>query len=139
MMRRLKIEPRRNTGLILNSLVDVALSLVIAFMVSMPLFFETGIFVSAPGAVRAKSNEPSSDIKANIFLTNDGKIFLNEARVSYENLRELLPRLLQRSAERRVIVAAEEGVKYDRVMQVLDLAKQSGAADLALLRTRRKQ
>ncbi len=138
-MRRLRIDSRRNPGLILNSLVDVALSLVIAFMVSMPLFFETGIFVSAPSAMQAKSNEPISDIKANIFLTNDGKIFLNEAQVSYDNLKELLPRLLERSVERRVIVAAEDRVKYDRVMEVLDLAKQSGAADLALLRTRRKQ
>lgn len=123
--------------MILNSLVDVALSLVIAFMVSMPLFFESGIFVSAPAAARTGANEPGSDIKANIFLTNDGKILLNEAQVSYENLTELLPRLLQRSVERRVVVAAEDQVKYDRVMRVLDIAKQSGAADLALLRTRR--
>ncbi|MGQ9707656.1 MAG: ExbD/TolR family protein [bacterium] len=136
-MRRRGFEPRRNPGLILNSLVDVALSLVIAFMVSMPLFFESGIFVSAPGAVRAGANEPGSDIKANVYLTNDGRILLNEAQVSFENLSELLPRLLQRSVERRVIVSAEDQVKYERVMQVLDLAKQSGAADLSLLRTRR--
>lgn len=136
-MRRRVHEPRRNPGLILNSLVDVALSLVIAFMVSMPLFFETGIFVSAPGTTRATENEPVSDIKVNIFLTNDGKILLNEAQVSYDNLSELLPRLLQRSVERRVIVATEDQVKYGRVMKVLDLAKQSGAADLALLRTRK--
>ncbi len=136
-MRRRGFEKRRNPGLILNSLVDVALSLVIAFMVSMPLFFETGIFVSAPGAAKAGENEPVSDIKANIFLTNDGKILLNEAQVSYDNLSELLPRLLQRSVERRVIVSAEDQVKYDRVMKVLDLAKQAGARDLALLRTRK--
>jgi biopolymer transport protein ExbD len=136
-MRRRRFEPRKNPGLILNSLVDVALSLVIAFMVSMPLFFESGIFVSAPGAVRAGADEPGSDIKANVYLTNDGRILLNEAQVSFENLSELLPRLLQRSVERRVIVSAEDQVKYERVMQVLDLAKQSGAADLALLRTRR--
>ncbi|MGQ9577735.1 MAG: ExbD/TolR family protein [Candidatus Aminicenantales bacterium] len=137
MRRRVTVESYRNSGLILNSLVDIALSLVIAFIVSMPIFFESGIFVSAPGAVRAGGNEAGSDIKANIFITNDGRIILNEAQVSFENLSELLPRLLQRSVERRVIVAAEEQVKYDRVMKILDLAKQSGAADIALLRTRR--
>lgn len=137
MQRRATAESYRNSGLILNSLVDIALSLVIAFIVSMPIFFESGIFVSAPGAVRAAAKEPGSDIKANIFITNDGRIILNEAQVSFENLSELLPRLLQRSVERRVIVAAEEQVKYDRVMKILDLAKQCGAADIALLRTRR--
>ncbi len=138
-MHRRRVEPRRNPGLILNSLVDIALSLVIAFMVSMPLFFETGIFVSAPGVIPSGANEPGSDIKANVYLTNDGRILLNEAQVSFENLSELLPRLLQRSIERRVVVAAEDQVKYDRVMRILDLAKQAGAADLALLRTRRQK
>lgn len=102
----------------------------------MPLFFESGIFVSAPGAVRAGANEPGSDIKANIYITKEGKILLNEAQVSFDNLSELLPKLLQRSLERRVVVAAEEGVRYEQVMRILDLAKQAGAADLALLRTR---
>lgn len=137
MRRRRRIERLRPSGLILNSLVDVAFSLVIAFMVSMPLFFETGIFVSAPGATKAGANEPSSDIKANILLKSDGRILLNEAEVTFNKLVDLLPKLLQRSVDRRVIVAAEEGVKYDQVMQILDLAKQSGAADLALLRTKR--
>ncbi|MGB9741570.1 MAG: ExbD/TolR family protein [candidate division WOR-3 bacterium] len=136
-MRRRSLERPRPGGLILNSLVDVALSLVIAFMVSMPLFFESGIFVSAPGVVKASANEPSSDIKANIYLTNDGRILLNEAKVTLPMLVELLPKLMQRSVERRVIVSAEEGVKYEQVMQILDLAKQAGAADLVLLRTRR--
>jgi biopolymer transport protein ExbD len=131
------MERPRPGGLILNSLVDVALSLVIAFMVSMPLFFESGIFVSAPGAAKAAANEPSSDIKANIYLASDGRILLNEDEVTLHKLVELLPKLLQRSVERRVIVSAEEGVRYEQVMQILDLAKQSGAVDLALLRTRR--
>jgi biopolymer transport protein ExbD len=103
----------------------------------MPLFFETGIFVSAPGVARASSGEQGTDVKANIFLTNDGRILLNESEVSVDQLSDLLPKLLDRSRERRVVVATDDQVIYDRVMRVLDLAKQSGAADLALLRKRR--
>ncbi len=136
MRRRSRISPRK-TELILTSLVDIALSLVIAFIVSLPLFFETGIFVSAPGVARAGKSEEGSDIKANIFVANDGRVLLNEAQVSYDNLAELLPKLLARSLERKVVVAADELVKYNVVMKVLDIAKQAGAADLALLRKRR--
>jgi biopolymer transport protein ExbD len=135
-MRRRTVEVRK-TELILTSLVDVALSLVIGFMVAMPLFFETGIFVSAPGVARAGGTEDNTDVKANIFLTNDGRIMLNESEVSLEALTDLLPKLMDRSVERRVVVATDESVKYDRVMMILDLAKQSGAADLALLRKRK--
>ena len=139
-MRRRHVERWTPQGLIITSLVDVALSLVIGFMVSMPIFFENGIFVSAPGAARADGAVPAgSDIKANVFLANDGRIMLNEAQVSEDNLRELLPRLLDRSVERRVVISAEELVLYDAVIRVMDMAKQVGANDIAWLRTRTAQ
>ncbi|MFO7638415.1 MAG: biopolymer transporter ExbD [bacterium] len=121
-----------------TSLVDVALALVIGFIVSIPLFFETGIFVSAPGVSQAGAAEEGSDIKANIYVDDDGRILLNEDPVAgYEDLAELLPRLLQRSLERKVVISSGELVKYDMVVRILDIAKQSGAGELALLRRRR--
>lgn len=130
---RLKFAPE-SQGLILNSLVDIALSLVIGFIVSIPLFFESGIFVNAPGVAKGTAAN-LSDIKVNIHLLDDGGIFLNEELVSYEKLVALLPELLARSLERKVIVSTDPNVKYERVIQVLDLAKQKGAGELALLRT----
>jgi biopolymer transport protein ExbD len=137
-VKRRRHEIRRDQ-LILTSLVDVALSLVIGFMVAMPLFFESGIFVSAPGVSRAGKDEQGSDIKANVYIAADGAILLNESPVTIGQLADLLPKLLDRSVERRVVVSTDEAVRYEQVMQVLDLAKQSGAADLALLRKRRAQ
>ncbi len=123
-------------GLILNSLVDIALSLVIGFIVAIPLFFESGIFVNAPGVASGSAAEVS-DIKVNIHLLSDGGILLNEELVSYEKLEELLPQLLARSLEKRVIISTDSEVTYERVIQILDLAKQKGAGELALLRSRR--
>jgi biopolymer transport protein ExbD len=123
-------------GLILNSLVDIALSLVIGFIVTIPLFFESGIFVNTPGVAQAGSSEVS-DIKVNIFLLDDGTILLNEETVDYERLSELLPELLARSLDRKVIISTESQVKYQQVIEILDLAKQKGAGELALLRSRR--
>ena len=122
--------------MIINSLVDIALCLVIGFMVAMPLFFETGLFVSAPGVAKAGENEAGSDIKASVFLTNDGRILLNEAEVTPQRLAELLPKLIERSTSRRVVISSGDQVSYATVMRVLDLAKQNGAQDLALLRIR---
>lgn len=136
-MRRRTHRAIHRAELNVTSLVDVALALVIGFIVSIPLFFETGIFVSAPGVARAGETEEGSDIKANIYVDNDGRVLLNETLVSYENLSNLLPRLLERSVERKVVVSSGDMVKYDVVVRILDIAKQSGAADIALLRRRR--
>jgi biopolymer transport protein ExbD len=133
--RRLRYESEPQ-GLILNSLVDIALSLVIGFIVTIPLFFESGIFVNAPGVTKAGASDVS-DIKVNIHLLDDGSILLNEEIVTYERLADLLPELLARSVERKVIVSTEENVRYEQVVAVLDLAKQKGAGQLALLRSRR--
>ncbi len=135
-IRRRRKEAPYPTEMIINSLVDIALCLVIGFMVAMPLFFETGLFVSAPGVTKAAPEERGSDIKASVFLTNDGRILLNEAEVTPERLAELLPKLIERSTSRRVVISSGDQVSYARVMRVLDLAKQNGAMDLALLRIR---
>ena len=124
-------------GLILNSLVDIALALVIGFIVSIPLFFESGIFVNAPGVAKGAPGEVS-DIKVNIHLLDDGGILLNEESVTYEQLEKLLPELLARSLERKVIISTDPNVRYKRVIKILDLAKQKGAAELALLRIRKR-
>jgi len=101
------------------------------------MFFETGIFVSQPGVAKAKPGQ-ESDIKVNIHLTNDGKIFLNEKPIPATVLPDLLPRLLARSVTRRVIISSEDRVRYNDVVQILDMAKQAGAADLCLLRIGKK-
>lgn len=133
--KRLQFESEPQ-GLILNSLVDIALSLVIGFIVTIPLFFESGIFVNAPGVAQAAAGDVS-DIKVNIHIRDDGTLLLNEEVVTYERLEELLPELLARSVQRKVIISTDPEVREGQVVQILDLAKQQGAGELALLRSRR--
>ena len=133
--KRLQFE-NQPQGLILNSLVDIALSLVIGFIVTIPLFFESGIFVNAPGVAQASAGDVS-DIKVNIHILDDGSLLLNEEIVSLDRLEELLPELLARSVQRKVIISADPLVNEGQVVQILDLAKQKGAGELALLRSRR--
>lgn len=128
--------------LIITSLVDIALCLVLGFMVSMPAFIESGIFVTSPsvsrsGAASPAAAAPADDIKVNIFLSDDGRIFLNEEAVSKDYLVKTLPQLLARSADRKVIIGTDFNVVYDRVIRVLDWAKQAGAGQLCLLRRAR--
>lgn len=138
-MRKKRIQHDvKKEGLILTSIVDIALALVIGFIVALPFFFETGIFVSQPSVTKAAPGR-ETDVKVNILLTNDGNIVLNNERIiSKESLTTILPKLLARSVSKRVIVSSEEKVRYDDVVQILDLAKQSGAANLCLLRQRKK-
>jgi biopolymer transport protein ExbD len=144
--RRRRGLPHREE-LIITSLVDIALCLVLGFMVSMPAFIESGIFVTSPsvsrGGAESAAAAPADDIKVNIYLSDptpdspDGRIFLNEEAVTRDYLIKTLPQLLARSADRKVIIGTDFNVVYGRVVRVLDWAKQAGAGQLCLLRRAR--
>ena len=115
----------------------------LGFLVSMPAFIESGIFVTSPSIARtpdqaaATATPPTDDIKVNIFLADNGDVYLNEEVVTNDQLQKLLPDLLARSSDRKVIVGTDFHVIYDRVIHVLDIAKQAGAGQLCLLRRAR--
>lgn len=138
MKRRLRPVPRRErrTGEAnVTSLTDVALSLVVVFMVSLPLLTESGIFVTAPSVTRSLAPQDITEVKVNIYITRDGDYILNEDLVPKEQLDYLVGELLKRSTERRVVISADGEVRHERVVEVLDIAKQHGAQQLAILRT----
>jgi biopolymer transport protein ExbD len=141
-MARHRVRDRRpKEELIITSLVDIALCLVLGFLVSMPAFIESGIFVTSPSVAKSTASEvaasPVDDVKVNIFLSDNGHIFLNEDDVDKDKLRDLLPKLLARSTDRKVVIGTDANVIYDRVIRVLDMAKQAGAGQLCLLRRAR--
>ena len=140
--RRRRREILHREELIITSLVDIALCLVLGFMVSMPAFIESGIFVTPSVISKESAAGPSAapaadDIKVSVYLADDGRVFLNEEAVTKEELISDLPGLLARSADRKVVVGTGIDVTYDRVIKVLDWAKQAGADKLALLRRSR--
>lgn len=118
----------------ITSLIDVALSLVIFFIVTLPALLESGIFVKAPGVTPVGGNEQGDEFKVSIYIREDGTYLLNEEPVDKQQMGTLMELLLQRSVEKLVIVRADGAVEHGRVVEVLDMAKEKKAEKLALLR-----
>jgi biopolymer transport protein ExbD len=117
----------------ITSLVDIALSLVIFFIVTLPALLESGIFVKAPGVVSGPTGQ-SDEFKVAIYLRADGTYLLNEEPIEKEQMGPLIELLLQRSVDKMVVVRADGGVSHGNVVEILDLAKEKKAVKLALLR-----
>lgn len=118
----------------ITSLVDIALSLVIFFIVTLPALLESGIFVKAPGVAQVGGNDPGDEFKVAIYIKNNGVYLLNDEPVEKEKIGPLIELLLQRSLDKMVIVRADGAVSHGDVVEMLDLAKEKKAAKLALLR-----
>ncbi len=123
----------------LTPAINVALILVLIFITGAVTIFQTWLTVSSPKLKKAPNvqEQSSTEFKVNIHLSADGSILLNEEPVSVNKLDSLLPFLLIRSATGLVLVSADSQVEHGKVVEIIDLAKQNGAKEVALLKRTR--
>ncbi len=114
-------------------LADVTLVLLIILMVISPMALQSMIQVQAAQAVASKSSSTISekpifvDIKSNGFTVNSQAI-----ATEYELFRVLQQNLGGRK-DRTVLISSQPDVKYQNVVRILDLVRQSGAVSLSLV------
>ncbi len=142
-MRNKKKKKRRGgiAKVNLAPMVDITLSLLIMFVLSIPFIMESGIFVQRAAAGRAKKTVKikKEQTKVVIYIDKYDNLYLNEERVSLDSLKKLLPLLLKRSTTGRVVVSADSVVVYNKVIHIIDLSKQLGAKSVLILKRRRKK
>jgi biopolymer transport protein TolR len=108
---------------------DVVLVLLIIFMVTTPLILQSGIKVKLPQVQIAEVEENrniSITIDANGVAYVEGKAYALDALE-----KELVARVTNRP-DSLIVLNADRDVKYDFVVRVLDIARQSGATKYAL-------
>lgn len=124
------------TDINVTPLVDICLVLVIIFLCFAPAIYLSGITVTRAKAAKAAAQQAATEVKVNVFLAADGRVILNEEEVDPEKLGEVMGQLLERSPTRTVTVSADPEVRHERVVWLLDLARQNGAVNLCVLKRR---
>ena len=135
--KKSELTKRGLTEINLTSLVDVSLTLVIIFMVSYPLIMQSAIKVSTPALQKAKAVMDETELKAEINLRANNIIELNGVAIDPVQFADSLQMLLAQSTDKIVVVSAEDAVLHDRVVEILDEAKQCGAEQLSLVRLKK--
>ncbi len=114
-------------------LADVTLVLLIMLMLLSPMALQSMIQVQAAQAVATKSKPTISekpmfvDIQANGFTLN-GQAVATE----YELFR-ILQKSMSVRRDKTVLISSQPDVKYESVVRVLDMVRQSGAVSLSLV------
>ncbi len=101
-------------------------------MVTAPMVMQSGIIV-ASSKVDAAEGQVSQDESVSVRLTAQG-IYLNEASVTLESLAPLMTAKLKVNKKKVVTITSDEDVKHGIVVEVLDIAKQSGAEGLSIMK-----
>jgi biopolymer transport protein ExbD len=123
----------------ITPLTDIFLVLLIIFMVTSSVIVQqgpgggakAGLKVNLPkGAASADVTARTSDLSVAVLA--DGRFVLGGNVVTEEELKRAFDTARTESPDTVVIVQADEGVPHGTVVQVMELAKQSGLAQLAI-------
>ena len=121
-------------------MADVMIVLLIIFMVITPLL-QKGVDVRLPqaGNTKERKDEPKSIVVA---VKKDTTTYLGSAKL--DNQAELLPQIKERLQDlpegaRMIYLKADEGLPYSEVMKVMDLCREAGVEEVALISERKVQ
>lgn len=112
----------------ITSLVDVMMVLLIIFMLTAP-FIQAGIKVRLP---RAKSTVIKETEGVILAISEEGEVYLDNARVERDELTQAL-RNLRVAGEERVFVRADKNVPYGIVMEVIGHIKEVGIDEVGMI------
>lgn len=120
-----------NADINVTPFVDVALVLLIIFMIAAPMM-TVGLPVDLP---RAALNElPAEEKKPiDVFIDKDGAVSLGEEPVAPDALADSLAALPQEARTQRVRLRADKEARYEQVMAVFETLTQQGFSRIGLV------
>ncbi|MEE2900601.1 MAG: biopolymer transporter ExbD [Gemmatimonadota bacterium] len=112
-----------NAEINVTSLVDIAFTLLIIFMITMPIF-QGGIEVSVPTAdVQPLTSQDSPII---VTILADGTVYLEESVVTVDGLESGLAQLLAVGNIERVVLQVDSLAPWGPAVKVMSIAQNSG-------------
>ncbi|MEJ2306073.1 MAG: biopolymer transporter ExbD [candidate division WOR-3 bacterium] len=122
----------------ITPMINVALLLVLFFMMTAPAIFMSGISVKNPTLVKGGNSSDDTELKVNVYVDEKNRIHLNDRLIEREKFPDMVAELLGRSVSRIVVVSAYPSIPIQEVVTILDISKQKGALKLVLLRRKEK-
>jgi biopolymer transport protein TolR len=120
----------------ITPLADVTTTLIVVFMITMPAMMWNGFQVNQAEAGSESSVVTPTEAADEDLLTIEvlpTGITLNGAFVAVDSLESILTSELAGRTDKTVVIAPDDAVVLGLVVEVLDIAKASGAESLAML------
>ena len=114
----------------LTPLVDVVFLLLIFFMLSTTFVVSPGIRIDLPQAQAEPVRSEHRDLRVKIAA--EGVLYVDDQRLSLEDLVERLRGAARTSMDTLVVIEADENTAHKYVVEVMDRAKSAGLSRLAI-------
>jgi biopolymer transport protein ExbD len=109
--------------------VDIVLVLLIIFMLTSIAIVRASMVVNLPKAATGGARVEST---VNIVCNKDGTLMLNGAQSSVQEIGNFVKRESASNPKLQAVIAADKGVEYGHVVDLIDLVKRNGVSAFAL-------
>ena len=114
----------------LTSMVDVVFLLLIFFMISTTFVESPGIDVSLPQSSTGAVEKTPKEVRVSV--TSDGTIYYQDKALSLMELAASLAELRGSAHEITFLLMADKDARHGTVVEVMDLARETGFGKLAI-------
>jgi len=108
------------------------LVLVVILLLATPLAFESSFGVRKSAASAREAPEETQSARIELSIQSDDTILVNRLEVPIRSLSRILETLLSDSQTGQVVVTCQDDVSHGTFVYVLDIAKVSGAKEIAV-------
>jgi biopolymer transport protein ExbD len=115
----------------ITPLVDVVLVLLIIFMIAVPLL-QMGYSAQVPPKIETATPQPSED-QIIVRMDASGATYINKQVIPYGEFGGALKSALTGRAQKVVFFAADGNLPFDKVVDFMDLVRNSGAENLGIV------
>lgn len=129
----MKIKYHENSEVFINvaPLVEVMLVLIIIFMLTAPTL-NVGIQVDLPKSGSTEINN-SKNPPVIISINKLGELFLEETKMSIEELTDKLPHILQAGKTDVVYIRGDKNLPYGKIVEIMSFISMSGLCKVSLI------
>lgn len=117
------------SGINITPLVDVVLVLLIIFLITAPVLYQSAIKVQLP---KAKSGEEAKKTPLSFTLSESGELLWDRDRIDWETLSKRLAAMGAGISEETAIISADEKTPHGTVIRLMDVLRQAGLSKFGL-------
>jgi biopolymer transport protein TolR len=127
-MNRKARKPKIMAEINITPFTDVVLVLLIIFMIATPFIYQSSMNVELPQA--STSEETTRDVI--VTINAQGEVFLDNKKMDLNTLKIRLSAAVRSKPDTSVIINGDKNVRYDAVVQVMDVLTRAGVKNPGL-------
>jgi biopolymer transport protein ExbD len=111
-------------------LVDVVLVLLVIFLMTAPVIYQSAIKVQLPQASTGEDSAKKGPLSFTV--SADGKVYWNDEELSWEALSTRLGAMGEKAAEETAVISADQSTPHGAVIKLMDALRAAGLVRFAL-------